>query len=221
MMWKNIAGDYYRAYSWRAIKEMWKMNIGVLPAMIYPVITMLLQMSTGEKSSFLIVYLPMLYILFSVYMHPVRLCKMMYLCPMEAGRRRQYIRSSYWFRIALRMSVAAIGAGILMLFYDCDVTAVTEMLLNNLVLSMLIPSGKKSDEGYGTIRKETVCMICMIAVSMLSNYIQALAAADGEDNMVIDIIIFACIVFIQLPLSVKYWKYVRSELEAAVYYENP
>lgn len=220
-MWKNIAGDYYRAYSWRGIKEMWKTNIGVLPAMIYYLIAVFFPMRSGEKSAFLIVYFPMLYILFSVYMHPVRLCKMMYLCPMEADRRSRYIRSSYWFRIALRMFVAVIGAGILMLLYDGNVIAATEILLNDLVLSMLIPSEKKSDAGYGIIHKETVCMICMIAVSMLSNFIQALAIADGEDDMVIDSIIFVCIVFIQLPLTVKYWKYVRDELEAAVYYENP
>ena len=214
-MWKNIAGDYYRAYSLRGIKEMWKTNTGVFAVMIYPVIIMLLQMR-----AFLIVYLPMLYILFSVYMHPVRLCKMMYLCPMEADRRRQYIRSSYCFRIALRMSVAVIGAGILMMSYDCDVIAVTEILLNDLVLSMLIPPGRKSEDRAGIFHKETVCMICMIVVSMLSNFVQALAAADGEAGRVIDIIIFACIVFIQIPLSAMYWKYVRDELERAVHYEE-
>lgn len=221
MMWKNIAGDYYRAYSWRGIKEMWKTNTGALVAMIYPVIVMLLQMRSAEKSSFLIVYLPMLYILFSVYMHPVRLCKMMYLCPMEADRRRRYIRCAYCFRLVLHMSVAVIGTGILMLSCDCDAAAAAGILLNDLVLSILIPTGTTSGECYGIIRRETVCMVFMIVASMLCNLISVLAIQDKEPHKMLDIIIFACIVFIQLPLSVKYWKYVQDELEAAVYYENP
>lgn len=41
---------------------------------IYPLFVMLFQMTSGEKCAYLIVYLPMLYILLSVHMHPVRLC---------------------------------------------------------------------------------------------------------------------------------------------------
>lgn len=218
----KIAVDYFRAYSWRGIKEMWKTNTGGLAGvigMIYPLIVVLLQMESDEKMAFMLVYLPMLYIIFSVYMHPVGLCKMMYLCPMEPAERRQYIRNSYRFRIFVRMSVAAIGLGMVMMLYECDMIAVTEILLNDLVLSLLIPSEKRPVEGYGSIRKETVGMICMIVVSMLSNLILALAVADNDPGDAI-IIILAGIVFLQIPLTIGYQKYVRSELEAAVYYEN-
>ena len=218
----KIAVDYFRAYSWRGIREMWKTNTGGFAGMIgmiYPLIVVLFQMESDEKMAFMLVYLPMLYILFSVYMHPVGLCKMMYLCPMEPDERRQYIRSSYRFGVLVRMSVAAIGVGMVMMLYDCDMKAVTEILLNDLVMSLLIPSEKRPVEGYGSIRKETVGMICMIVVSMLSNLILALAVADKDPGDTI-IIILAGIVLIQIPLMIGYRKYVRSELEAAVYYEN-
>lgn len=221
-MLRKIAVDYFRAYSRRGIKEMWKTNTGGLAGMIgmfYPLIVVLFQMEADEKIVCLLVYLPMLYIPFSVYMHPIGLCKMMYLCPMEPAERKQYIRSSYRFGIFVRMSVAAIGIGVLLVFYDCDMIALTEILLNDLVLSLLIPSEKRPVEGYGSIRKETVCMICMIVASMLSNFILALAVADKDPGKVM-IIILAGIVFIQMPLMIGYRKYVRSELEAAVYYEN-
>lgn len=220
-MWGKIAVDYFRAYSWRGIKEMWKTNRGGIAGMIgmiYPLIVVLWQMESDEKIVCLLAYLPMLYILFSVCMHPVGLCKMMYLCPMETAERRQYIRSSYRFGVFIRMSVAAIGVGMVMLLYDCDMIAVAEILLNDLVLSLLIPSRKSQEEGYGAVLKETICMICMIVVAMLSNFILAMAAADKEAGKVM-IIVFV-IVLIQIPLMVGYQKYVRSELEAAVYYEN-
>lgn len=221
-MLRKIAVDYFRAYSWHGIKEMWKTNTGGLVGMIgiiYPLIVVLCQMESDEKIVCLLVYLPMLYILFSVYMHPIRLCKMMYLCPMEPDERRQYIRSSYRFGIFVHFSVAVIGLGMLVMLYDCDMIAVAEILLNDLVLSLLISSRKRQEEGYGAILKETVCMICMIVVSMLSNFILALAVADKDPGKVM-IIILAGIVFIQIPLSIGYRKYVRSELEAVVYYEN-
>lgn len=220
-MWENIAGDYFRAYSWRGVKEMWKTVAVGFFGMINSLIVFFFQMSSDEKIACLLVYLPMLYILVSVYMHPVGLSKMMYLCPMEADGRRQYICGSYRFRILVHMSVAVIGLGILMIFYDCDMIAVAEILVNDLVLSLLIPSGEKTDEKYGSIQKETVCMICMIVVSILSNFMLSLAVTDKEAGKVIDsIIFFICIVFIQMPLSIAYQKYVRSELEAAVYYES-
>lgn len=221
-MLRKIAVDYFRAYSWRGIRERWKRNGGELAGMIgmiYPLIVVLFQMESDEKMAFMLVYLPMLYILFSVYMHPVGLCKMMYLCPMEADERRQYIRSSYRFGVFVRMSLAVIGAGMMMALYDCDMIAVTEILLNDLVMSLLIPSERNPVEGYGSIRKETLYMICMIVVAMLSNFILALAVADQDPGKAI-LIILAGIVLIQIPLMIGYRKYVRGELEAAAYYEN-
>lgn len=219
-MWKSIAGDYYRAYTWRGIREMWKTNTLSLVGMIYPLIVLFQTASSDEKIAFLIVHLSMMYILYSIYMHPVRLRKMMYLCPMESDRRRRYIRCSYYFGITVRMVVAAIGTGILMALYHCDVIAITEILLNDLAMSLLIPSGKKPEDGYGAFPKEMVCMSFMIGTSMLCNLISALVIADGEPHRTLEIVIFACIVLIQGPLVFRYRKYVRSELEGAVYYEN-
>lgn len=221
-MLKKIAVDYFRAYSRQGIKEMWKTNTGGLAGMIgmiYPLIVVLLQMESDEKIVFVLVYLSMLYIIFSVYMHPVGLCKMMYLCPMEPAERKRYIRSSYRFGIFVRMSVAAVGIGVMLMFYDCDMIAVGEILLNDLVLSLLISSKKSTMEWYGSIHKETLSMICMIVVSLLSNLILALEVADKDPGKVI-FIILAGIVFLQIPLTIGYQKYVRSELKAAVYYEN-
>lgn len=222
-MWKDIAANYYRAYSGRRIREAWKNYAGALICMIYPVAVMLFQMKAGEETAFLIVYLPMLYILISVGMHPVRLCKMLYLCPMDADRRRQYIRRSYRFSVAVRMSAALIGTGCLVLLYDCGMIIVMEILLNDLALSVLLPSGMKSGEGGAVIHKTDVCMICMIVVSMLSNFVLALAVADREGGRIVNGIMLAgiaLIVFIQIPFWNVYRKYVRSELERAVYYEE-
>lgn len=215
-MWKNIACDHFRG----GFKKMRKTDGMAFAAMIYPLIILFSRMRWKEMIVCLLVYLPMLYILFSVCKHPVELSKMMYLCPMEVDGRRQYIRSSYHFRIFVNMSVAVIWAGILMLFYDCDMIAVTEILLNDLVLSLLIPLERRSDEMYGSIHKESARMCCMIVVSMLSNLVLTLTVTDKDAGYVITGIVFVCIVLVQMPLVITYQKYVRGELEAAVYYEN-
>ena len=48
----KIAVDYFRAYSWRGIREMWKTNTGGLAGMIgmiYPLLVVLFQMEADAK----------------------------------------------------------------------------------------------------------------------------------------------------------------------------
>lgn len=227
-MWKDVVADYFRVDSLLLINRMRRTDrrasatvlyLSII-TMNYSLIILFSRMRWKEMIACLLVCLPMLYILASVYRHPVGLPKMMYLCPMDADRRRQYIRGSYHFRIFVNMTVAVIWTGILLLFYDCGRIAAAEILLNDLALSLLIPWEKKTDEKFGTMNKEAVCMCCVMVVSMLANFALVQTVTDKDAENVIVGIGFACIVLIQMPLTITYQKYVRGELEAAVSYEK-
>lgn len=223
-MIREIAGDYFRKFTIGGIKELLKTNAAVLVCMAYPLFVWFMMIGGGREEGiiFLAVYLPVLYILFSFYMHPVRLHKMMYLCPMGADRRRAYVRYSYGFRVAVQMTAAMIGTVLLMAYTHCGVLSVVEILLSDFVLSILIRSEKNKDGCYRRfdIDKENVYLSCMVTISILSNFGQMVAVSDKEPHRVLQIAIMVCLVTIQLPLTVKYRKYVKRELEAAVYYEE-
>lgn len=221
-MLKVIAGDYFRKFTIRGFKELLKTNAAAFICMAYPLFLWfdwLLGDGKEDGIVFLAIYLPMLYILCSFYLHPVRLCKMMYLCPMGADRRRAYIRYSYWFRVVVHMAAAVAGMVLLMAYARCDGITAAEIIGSDFVLSILIPP-KKRDECYGSIDKETICLSCMIAFSILSGFGLMVVVSDKEPHSVLQLVILAVLVVIQLPLTLRYLRYVKSELEAAVYYEE-
>lgn len=220
-MLKEIAGDYFRTFTIGGIIELLKTNATAFVSMIYPLFVWFLMLGGGREDGivFLMIYLPVLFIFFSFSMHPVRLHKMMYLCPMRADRRRAYIRYSYFFRIALQMAVAFAGTLLLMIYAHCSIISVAEILLSDFVLSILIPLKKKTDECYGNFDRVTVYLSCMITISVLSDFGQMVIVSDKEPHVILQIIM-VCFVVIQLPLMIRYRKYVKRELEAAVYYEE-
>lgn len=221
-MLKEIAGDYFRTFTIGGIIELLKTNATAFVSMIYPLFVWFLMLGSGREDGivFLMIYLPVLFIFFSFSMHPVRLHKMMYLCPMRADRRRAYIRYSYFFRIAVQMAAAFAGTVLLMVYAQCSIISAAEILLSDFILSILIPLKKKTDECYGNFDRETVYLSCMITISVLSAFGQMVIVSDKEPHVILQIIIMVCFVMIQLPLTLRYWKYVKRELEAAVYYEE-
>lgn len=221
-MLKEIVGDYFRRFHIENMKELLKTNTVVLVSVVYPLIVWLVMAGDAgeDRAVFLLIYLPILYILLSFYAHPVTMPKMLYLCPMGADRRRRYIRYSYYFKVGVQMTVAIVGTVFLMACTGCDVLSVTEILLSDFILSILIPPKKKKDECCGNFDRESVYMTCMIAISVLSNLGQMVAVSDKEPHKILQIVILVCFVAIQIPLTVQYLKYVKRELEAAVYYEE-
>lgn len=219
-MLKVIAGDYFRKFTIRGFKELLKTNAAAFICMAYPLwLDWLFGDGREDGIVFLAIYLPILYILCSFNLHPVRLCKMMYLCPMGAKRRRAYIRYSYCFRVAVHMAVAVAGIVLLTAYARCDGITAAEIIGSDFVLSILIPP-KKRDECYGSFGKETIYLSCMIALSVLSGFGLMVAVSDNEPHRVLQFVILVVLVSIQLPLTLRYLSYVKSELEAAVYYEE-
>lgn len=226
-MLRDVAGNYFRAYYPGRVIKMLKTDATARTIIVYPVV--LLVFHTGLYKNdyiiFLAIYLPLLFILYSMKLHPVRLHKMMYLCPMEVSVRKMYVRNSYFFRIFVQMSVAMIGIAILIPFSHCGMISAAEILLNDLIMSILIPSVKKKDENLGNIDKEMVYRMVMILMPLFLNLGQWVVISDREfhdkeSHVIFKLVNAGCLVLILLPLFVKYWKYVKDELAAAVYYEE-
>lgn len=225
-MLRDVAGNYFRAYCFSRVIEMLKRE-AAWNIIIYPIIIVISHKGLCENDYiiFFTIYLPVLFILFSMKLHPVRLHKMMYLCPMGAAVRTVYVRNSYFFRIFIQMSVAMIGIAILIPFSHCGMISAAEILLNDLIMSILIPSVKKKDENLGNIDKEMVYRIVMILMPLFLNLGQWVVISDREfhdkeSHVIFKLVNAGCLVLILLPLFVKYWKYVKDELAAAVYYEE-
>lgn len=221
-MFKEIADDYFKEYCFSRVVEMLKTDPEAWSIMGYPVVLFIAQAGKGENDYiiFLAIYLPIIFILFSMKLHPVRLHKMMYLCPMGADERTAYVRNSYFFRMIVQMSAAVIGIAVMIPFSCFGMVSAVEILLNDLVMSILIPAAKKTDGNYGGIDKEMVYRVVMTLMPLFLNFGQMVVLSDGESHMIFKLVNAGCLVLILLPLSVKYWKYVQSELAAAAYYEE-
>lgn len=222
-MIKNLISDYLRVYNWDSFKKQWENNFSLSFVMFWVFFTCIGAMHAKENLPvnfyivFLALYLPMWFTLFSGQIHSVKLEKMMYLCPMDTDQRRTYIYSSYYFRVILHMVIIVMGTVVLIPFSYCDVISAAEILLNGLIISAFIPSGKNTREETETadVRKGI-----MTASALISNVIQAGIILDDEPDIIPKLVILGALLLVQLPLSIKYYKWVKGELRAAVNYEE-
>lgn len=159
---------------------------------------------------------PIVLAYFSVLAHPVRLSKMMYLCPMQPEERRKYIYGSYYFRIGVHMLPGVLGICIAAAYSYCDIFSVTEMLLNYFMVALLINREQNAKgEVSGMVLGEIIFVIAILSVVL-----QAGIIADAEPDMGIKAFLFVVFCFVQLPLEIKHLKSAGKQLQAAVSFES-
>lgn len=222
-MIKNLISDYLRVYNWDSFKAQWEGDFSASFIIIWVFLTYCGALHAKGNLPidyyivFFALYLPMCFTFFSGQMHSVKLEKMMYLCPMDPHQRREYIYSSYYFRVILHMVIIVIGTIILIPFSYCDVISTAEILINGLVISGFIPFGRN-------IREETempdVQKGIMTAVAIISNVFQVGIILDDKPDIMLKTVIFGILLLVQLPLSIQYYKWVGKELRAAVNYQE-
>lgn len=158
------------------------------------------------------VFVPIVFSYFSVLAHPIRLPKMMYLCPMQPDERRKYIYGSYYFRIGVHMLPGVLGVCIAVVYSYCDIFSVIEMFLNYLMVALLINREQKAG---GMVIGEIIFVI-----AILSCVIQVGIIADAEPDMGMKAVLFAVFCLVQLPLEIRHLKSAEKQLQAAVSFEN-
>lgn len=227
-MFGDILKDYFRVYKWNNFKALWKTeDKAPFFVMYWMLFAMMGGIFAGDDFSgrdilmLVVMYVPMLLISYSTVIHPVRLSKMMYLCPMDAAVRKKYIYYSYYFRVALHMGIAVISVALLACFTYCDILSCLEIILCDMAISLLIPTAQKADTNDWSFIKETWYKVFITAITIILNMVQLVVVSEGNPDMEIKLLVLGVLLLIQLPLSVKYYcKYVQNALRNAVFYEG-
>ena len=158
--------------------------------------------------------LPMIFIYGSVMVHPVRLAKIMYLCPMSPKERRTYICGLYCFRIGVHMLAAIAGLCFVVAYSYCDMISAMQILINYMLSAVLVNHRQETD------KKVMVIGEIIFVAAMLSNAMQFAIVLDIVPHPLVRWCLFWIFCFVQLPLEIWYVKYIRSALRTAVYYDG-
>ena len=217
-MMKYIFRDYIEAYRISRVKEYLKIEPNAVTAfwlvfyfgfILFKGVTDTHKGEESDPAAFLSVYLPMLLVYFSVELHPVRLSKWMYLCPMDKTERRQYIYKSYFFRIGLHMLLFVMGNCVLFFVFPCHIVCVMEMLLNSFVLAVMLPSNANSREN--TYRIVLIVMVIILDMMQMFYLDQAFLWKQ--------VFFLLGVAFVELPIMYRYSKFIRKHLQGAIMYE--
>ena len=170
---------------------------------------------------FCAVFLPMLFSYLSIYMHPLRPTKIMYLCPMHPEERKKYIYGTYFFRIGFQMLIAILGICISVLYSYCDIFSAIQILLNHFMAAIIIvPVGETDSRNNSINVKGRISREIIIITALISNLIQYGIIMDSYPDMLLKLILFIVFCLIQVPLGITYGKYIGKELQTAIYYER-
>ncbi len=229
-MFRKYIRDYMDTYRLYYMKQLWgdKEKRELLFFLMFLSILLMLDLK-GKGIIVLAIFVPMFLSFFSGLLRPIRPGKMMYLCPMDRKERRSYIYGDYYFRISLHMLFAVLGIGVIVLFFRCDMLSVLEILLNDFMITIYIMPEQKAINQW-KISKEEQMKIFPQEMAIILNSIQAVFvvkeqgavfSSNGDGHHLIGKGIILLVFFlIELPLYLKYRKYVKKELEDAVFFEG-
>lgn len=159
-------------------------------------------------------FLPMVFVWCSVAAHPLRLARMMYLCPMDREERRRYLRASYGFRVCFHMLVCVLGLLVVVPFSYCDLYSVLLILGNDFSISILGSGGG----GAADTARGSGCNVrgqFLFAAALVSNLIQYGIVADEAPDMGVKLVLALIFAAVQVPLGIRCLRDARGELEAA------
>ena len=251
-MWQHIIRDYFRAYRWNNIKRTWKISQStgyiVMGIMFFSIVMLtdtyetMIDGATVRKPDFnvfmgqtdtVLVFayiVPVIFIWLSIMVHPVRLPKMMYLCPMDRKERTEYVYNSFRFRIIFSMVIASVGIGALILFIGFDGIAISALFINDLIFCMLIPSGAvherngRSDDkvnDWADIKMTLETFITMLgAFSSMAFGMFLINPEMSAEAKVGEVVLFVVMLMFEIPMVKGYRKYMKQELAAAICYEE-
>lgn len=224
-MLKHMITDYMRAYRWMSLKEHLKTNLQ-LSFFAYWWFLALIGRFIFEKDSsndyiaISAIYLPMIHIYTSGIIHPIKLSKMMYLCPMNAVERKNYVRNFYYFRVFLHMGISVAGIIILILSTRCNAVSAAAIACNDLTISLSAICRETSRNNTNDLPPRWGTNMAILLIALISNTAWLVAITDARPHVTLRFILLGILLFMQLPLSLSFHKYVKKELNAAANYEE-
>ena len=220
-MKKHIIHDYFSAY--RMSNHKWHgANLEFLIVYFFAYFCIILRKGEAifEWKAVITcaaIFLPMLLTNLSIHFHPLKLGKMVYLCPMNPEERKEYIYGSYYFRIGFHMVIAILGLCIAIPMSYCDIFSSLQILLNHAMTVVLASSIQKRENDSSDLN---VIGIFIVSIALISNIVEYGIIMDAEPDIALKVSLFIVFCLIQIPLEIAYVKHIKKELRNSVFYEN-
>lgn len=233
---KMVIRDYFFAFRIRNVKERYGgRNFANWFPLLCPLIVM--PILAGEKlSAEPVMYvqhygvtLIFLYSIFAAPLHPVVLPKLLYLCPMDASERRNYIRQSYVLKIGIGIAVSILGTALLVICTGLSVAygTVFVMMVAATILCSANMDGRNAQKCTETQRSVYIYSgtdgweIAALIVSMAVGYFVIFGVQWQEDFSGMGGILFGTVLIaIELPFVILSVKKSGRVIDAAVNYER-
>lgn len=218
---KQIMADYFSAYKISRLKGKGTDGLFFLAYFIAMPVFIGINGTVNFNWNYMLIFtgifLPMCLSVLGIRLRSPGLDKMRYLCPMSREERKKYIYGIYGFGIGVRMIISLMGVCLVLFVSHCSPLRAVVILLNDFLIAGLLASdGDRREEWSG----EVLLWIWILVLSMISNIVEVGILADEIPDTFVQMALFLIFLLIQLPMAVKYRKYVRQRLDDAVYYET-
>lgn len=228
-MWKRVIRDYFAAFRWGKLKAgteagNWWMSIQFL--FVLPVIWKMYERE-GAWLQYYLVVVPLLFISFVLSLYPAVLPKIMYLCPVSPKERREYMNKSRIVRIVIPMCLSLIGVVIMGSLGNCHWILMLAVYTNHLFFAIFAASvtqyGTLDANGKRVIDMDTKVGIlqgCMLVIAIITAFIQAGFAWDGNTGWVAWVLLCGIPTAIELPIVIWFCRHWPEAAEKAMLYET-
>ena len=141
-MTKNAVRNYFVSFKFGNIKNKYNKSWGSVVNLlwvIYFFLAMPAFVGFFDNKDYAITYFcivtPVFFWIFASAIHPIKLPKIMFICPMKEQERRDYIVKSWIFHVIISMVIGVIGVTILMILGLCDGICFAGLMLNVVISS--------------------------------------------------------------------------------------
>lgn len=220
-MRKGILGDYMKEYHRGNAKGQFTYLFMFIYWMILPIVTGSDKQMMDIHSKWIMgfVCVPMFLSAIAMVFHPICMSKMMYLCPMRAEERKQYVEDMYWFRVMIHCVIAVIFVGIAAGISHCNWLSVILLLLNDFMFAFLIRPKNSISMMVDTDIERWIWFFLHLLICV-SNYLQGHILISTDDDLWLNITLAIIFVGIQLPMAWRYRKCVQQRLEEVMMFQE-
>lgn len=229
-MIRNISREYWKAYRWENLKQ--KGSFSGIFFLIYFLFILPMILGHFEDYRFEIIAplaIPAFWIVISAALHPMRLPKLLFLCPMDQNERRKYVVTAFWYRMCLHTIFVIVGA-VIMFLLKKDIISTVVVIFNGIILSFYcnglninglgrtamdgkryldLESKQGLNEGFGVV----------ISIFLLYLYGEIIDSGGFLEQKLWELVVIGILIMIQLMLTIHYATYWNGAVERATNYE--
>lgn len=172
--------------------------------------------------------LPMLFCLFSATTHPMRMPKIMYLCPMDEEDRKKYVKGAYWFKLFFPLLTAIPCLIILFVTVETDWFYGATVLVGLFALGVIFGidpgaalSNTGGQQGYRKpfLKELRIWQPLAGVVGVISEFFVVILMPKAETWWEVQIFLWI-VVLVQLPFVTKLLSCQPLAVKYAMNYEN-